>query len=205
VSWVRERTISTERPPLVDEVSANFWGKKVPRGQRDGSLRPYSLLSRPEPLLFLSGSSSVVLTRLSGPRSKPNTYQKMWQTRESNPDLWICSQELWPLDHRGGPTIDIDISIRAVSLSALRTGRTLFTRNIFLLLAEVPSGLSRTTWRKTPKLSSFAVLSFNGKGGGSTILQAEGRGFDSRYSHWIFNCPNISSRPMAQGLTQPLT
>jgi hypothetical protein len=23
---------------------------------------------------------------------------------ESNPDLWICSQESWPLDHRGGPT-----------------------------------------------------------------------------------------------------
>jgi hypothetical protein len=26
----------------------------VPRGQRDGSLRPYSQFSRPEPLLFLS-------------------------------------------------------------------------------------------------------------------------------------------------------
>jgi uncharacterized protein YeaO (DUF488 family) len=24
--------------------------------------------------------------------------------RESNPGLRICSQELWPLDHRGGPT-----------------------------------------------------------------------------------------------------
>jgi hypothetical protein len=24
VAWVRERTIPTERPPLVDEVSANF-------------------------------------------------------------------------------------------------------------------------------------------------------------------------------------
>jgi hypothetical protein len=23
--------------------------------------------------------------------------------RKSNPDLWICSQELWPLDHRGSP------------------------------------------------------------------------------------------------------
>jgi hypothetical protein len=37
----------------------------VPRGQRDESLRSYSRLSRPEPLLFLPSSSSIVLTRLS--------------------------------------------------------------------------------------------------------------------------------------------
>jgi hypothetical protein len=35
----------------------------------DESLRPYSRLSRSEPLLFLPSSSSVVLARLSGPRS----------------------------------------------------------------------------------------------------------------------------------------
>jgi hypothetical protein len=41
---------------------------------------PYGriLLSRPEPLLFLSSSSSVVLMRLSGPRSRPTTSQKVW-------------------------------------------------------------------------------------------------------------------------------
>jgi hypothetical protein len=27
VAWVRERTVPTERQPLVDEVSANFCGK----------------------------------------------------------------------------------------------------------------------------------------------------------------------------------
>jgi hypothetical protein len=42
--------------------------KIVPRGQRDGSPRPYSRLSRQEPVLFLSSSSPVVLTRLKGPR-----------------------------------------------------------------------------------------------------------------------------------------
>jgi hypothetical protein len=42
----------------------------VLRGQRDGSLLPYSRLSRPEPLIFLQSSSSIVLTRLSGPRSE---------------------------------------------------------------------------------------------------------------------------------------
>jgi hypothetical protein len=39
---------------------------------------------------------------LSGPRSKPTATQKIWQPRGSNPDLWVCSQIFWPLDHRGG-------------------------------------------------------------------------------------------------------
>jgi hypothetical protein len=69
VALVRERTILTERLPLVGEVSANFCGQRVSHGQRDGSLQSYSRFSRPEPLLFLLSSSSVVLTRLSGPRS----------------------------------------------------------------------------------------------------------------------------------------
>jgi hypothetical protein len=37
---VRERTIPTERPPLVNELSANFCGSRVPRCQRVESLRP---------------------------------------------------------------------------------------------------------------------------------------------------------------------
>jgi hypothetical protein len=32
----------------------------------------------PEPLLFHSSSSSVILTRLSGPSSRPTTSQKIW-------------------------------------------------------------------------------------------------------------------------------
>jgi hypothetical protein len=32
----------------------------------------------PEPLLFGSSSSSVILARLSGPRSRPTTSQKIW-------------------------------------------------------------------------------------------------------------------------------
>jgi hypothetical protein len=62
----------TERPLLTKLVST-FADRGVSRGQRGGSLRLYSLISRPEPLLFLPSSSSVVLTRLSGPRSRPST------------------------------------------------------------------------------------------------------------------------------------
>jgi hypothetical protein len=39
---------------VVDEVSANFCGLSVTRGQRDGYLRPCSQLYRPEPLFFSS-------------------------------------------------------------------------------------------------------------------------------------------------------
>jgi hypothetical protein len=46
--WVRERTIPTERPPLVDEVIANFLRIEGSTCQRDGSLRPYSRFSRQE-------------------------------------------------------------------------------------------------------------------------------------------------------------
>jgi hypothetical protein len=77
VVWVLERTRLTERS-LVGVVSANFCGLRVSRGQRGGSLRRHSRLSRPEPLLFLPSSSSVVLTRLSGPRSRPTTSQETW-------------------------------------------------------------------------------------------------------------------------------
>jgi hypothetical protein len=40
--------------------------------------RPYYRISRPEPLLFLPSSSSIVHTRLSGPRSRPIASQKIW-------------------------------------------------------------------------------------------------------------------------------
>jgi hypothetical protein len=55
-----------------------FVDRGVPLGQRDRNLRPYSRLSTLEPLLYLPSSSSIVLTRLSGPRSRPTTSQKDW-------------------------------------------------------------------------------------------------------------------------------
>jgi hypothetical protein len=51
----------TERPQLFGEVSGNFCGLCVLRGERDGSPRLYSRISRPQPLLFIPSSSSTVL------------------------------------------------------------------------------------------------------------------------------------------------
>jgi hypothetical protein len=47
---------------LLAKLVPTFVDRRVPRGQHDGSLRPYSRISRLEPLLFLSSSSSIVLT-----------------------------------------------------------------------------------------------------------------------------------------------
>jgi hypothetical protein len=95
VAWVRERTIPTERQRLSAKLASTFAHRRCFVLIVDGSIRPYSRLPRPEPLFFLPSSFSVVLTRLSGPRSRPTTSQKIWYRRESNPDYWICSQEPW--------------------------------------------------------------------------------------------------------------
>jgi hypothetical protein len=79
---------------LQEKFVPTFVDRGLSGSQSDGSLRPYSRLSRQELLLFLPSSSQVLLTRLSGPRSRTTTTQKIWWSRESNPDLWICSLEL---------------------------------------------------------------------------------------------------------------
>jgi hypothetical protein len=58
---IRDRTIPTERQPLIGEVSSKVCEQRVSRGQRNGSPRPYSRFSTPEPLLFLPSSSSIVI------------------------------------------------------------------------------------------------------------------------------------------------
>jgi hypothetical protein len=87
-----------------------FADREVSRSQRRGSLAVVISVSRLEPLLSLSSSSSFVLTWLSGPRSRPADSQKIWYLLQWNPDLWICSQKLWPLDHRGRHIVLIGIT-----------------------------------------------------------------------------------------------
>jgi hypothetical protein len=49
VAWIRDRTIPTERPLIAAKLVPTFVDLGVLRSQRGWSLRPYSLLSRPEP------------------------------------------------------------------------------------------------------------------------------------------------------------
>jgi hypothetical protein len=74
VALVRKRTIPIERAPLVGIVSVQLlpvegvaWS-----AQRIPTAVNLSFLD-PEPLIFHSTSSSVILMRLSGPRSRPTT------------------------------------------------------------------------------------------------------------------------------------
>jgi hypothetical protein len=74
--WTSPRANYTDRATAVSEKLVPTFVHRWCHVVSYGSLRPYSRFSRPEPLL-LPSSSSVVLTRLSGPRSRPTT-QKIW-------------------------------------------------------------------------------------------------------------------------------
>jgi hypothetical protein len=56
-----------------------------------------SWFCRPEPLLFHSSSSSIILRSPSGPRSRATTPQKIYY--RLGIELGISRLELWPLDH----------------------------------------------------------------------------------------------------------
>jgi hypothetical protein len=80
-------TVVSERPPFVGEEVPTF----VDRGQSvvrvaDPYGRNLGFLDRSR-YFFSPISSSVVLTRLSGPCFGPTTSQKIRQRRESIPDL----------------------------------------------------------------------------------------------------------------------
>jgi hypothetical protein len=57
----------------------------VSRGQSGGSPTVVNLSFLGRSRYFLSSSSSFILTRLSGPRSRPTATQKIWFHRKSNP------------------------------------------------------------------------------------------------------------------------
>jgi hypothetical protein len=97
VALVRERTMPTERPPLVGEVVQTFADRgcrEVSTTDSHGSLTQFS---RPEPLLVLPSNFSVVLTRLSGPRvPDPLILRKSGSAGNRTQEIWNCSQKLWP-------------------------------------------------------------------------------------------------------------
>jgi hypothetical protein len=68
--WMSNRRLSAKLVPTFADRGCHVVSMT--------SLRQYSRFSRPEPLLFLPSSSSIVLTRLSRPGSRPTTSQKIW-------------------------------------------------------------------------------------------------------------------------------
>jgi hypothetical protein len=101
VALLHEQSTLTERPLLVSEVSANFWRQRVLHGQHNGSPRPYSrFLDRIRYYFFIT-APQLYSRGWVGPFPDPLLLRKSGSAGNQTWDLWICSQELWPLDHRG--------------------------------------------------------------------------------------------------------
>jgi hypothetical protein len=99
VAWVREWTLPSERPPLVEKVSANFFGysgvtwsaRRIPYGLNLGFIdRSRYFFFQVAPQLY---SRSWV-----DPVPDPQLLRKSGSTGNRTRS-WICRQELWPLDH----------------------------------------------------------------------------------------------------------
>jgi hypothetical protein len=115
---VRKRTIPTERPPLVGEVSANFlriegvmWSaQRIPTAVNIG----FQDRSR-----YFSIQVALQLSSQGWVNSVPDPLllRKSGSAGNRIRDLRICSQELWPLDHRGGHAINTwNIQSRMIGL-----------------------------------------------------------------------------------------
>jgi hypothetical protein len=89
MALVCKQTIPTKQMPPVGEVSAKFCGLRESCGQHSRSPRD-SQLFRLEPLLLLPRSSSVVLTSMSGPRSRSTTSQKSISSERTFSILYAC-------------------------------------------------------------------------------------------------------------------
>jgi hypothetical protein len=95
VALVLERTIPTERPPLVGEVRANFCWQRS-RSQGNGSPRPYSQFSRPEPLLL---APQLYSRGWVDPVPDPLLLRKSGSAGNGNRDLWISESVVRNSDH----------------------------------------------------------------------------------------------------------
>jgi hypothetical protein len=111
---VRQQTIPTERPPFVGEVSAKFSGYRVSRGQRNEFPRPLIRFSRPEPLLSFQVAPHLSPRGWVDPVPDPLLLKKNSSAGNQTQDLCSCSQEPWPLEHRGGLYKDMDSIIKNV-------------------------------------------------------------------------------------------
>jgi hypothetical protein len=103
VAVVRKRTIPTERPPLVGEVSANIllvegvaWS-----AQRIPTAVDHGFLDRSR-YFFIQVAAQLTSRGWVDPVPDPLLLRKSGRAGNRILDLWICSQKLWPLDHRGG-------------------------------------------------------------------------------------------------------
>jgi hypothetical protein len=109
--WTKKKTKLRgfgPRTNYADRVTAAYWrssgsfcGQRVLRGQRNGFSR--SLISTFLTVLFLQVAPQLFSRGWVDPVPDPLFLRKSGSPGNRTQDIWICSQKLWPLDHRGGP------------------------------------------------------------------------------------------------------
>jgi hypothetical protein len=137
VAVVRKRTIPTEWPPLVGEVSANVCGQRVLRGlaQRIPTAVNLCFLDRSR---YFSIQVALQLSSLGWVDTVPDPLllRKSGRAGNRTRDLWICNQKLWPLDHRGGRLDsqlmrdNSEFSLGRHSTNLVLRGTEIFTREV---------------------------------------------------------------------------
>jgi hypothetical protein len=119
VALVGRRNIPTERQPLIVDVSAKFADRRVSRGRRDRSSTAVISVSRPKPLLFFQAAPQLYSRGWMVPVPDPILVKKCGSVGNRIRYFWICSQELWPLDHRGGLVeVKVEVNFATDSQSA---------------------------------------------------------------------------------------
>jgi hypothetical protein len=102
VAFVSEQTMLTERPPLVGEVSANFCGRGCPVvSATDPPGRILGFLDRSR-YYFFRVAPQLSSRGWVDPVPDPLPLRKSGSAGNRTRDFRICSQKLWPLDHRDG-------------------------------------------------------------------------------------------------------
>jgi hypothetical protein len=81
---VRKQITPAERPPRLENLVPDFTNRGCCVDSPTDNCGRQFRFSRSGPLL-LPSSSSIILTRLSVPHSRPNTSQKIWHRRGIEP------------------------------------------------------------------------------------------------------------------------
>jgi hypothetical protein len=100
VALVRKQTIPIEQPPLVGEVSANFFRIKGVAWSAQQTPTAVNLGFLDQNRYFSIQVAQLFSRCWVDPVPDLLLLIKYGSSRNWIRDLWICSQELWPLDHR---------------------------------------------------------------------------------------------------------
>jgi hypothetical protein len=91
-----DRRLSAKLMPTLADRGCRAVSATNPHGRE---IRFY----RPDPRLSIQLAPHINTRRWVDPVLDPLLLRKSGSAGNQTQDLWICSQEVWPLDHRGGP------------------------------------------------------------------------------------------------------